>query len=79
MDVELFNWRGVFAPPGVTPQQREAMIDLVSKMAKSDAWQNIVKQRDWTDTFLAGDAYGAYVTAETTRSEGILKELGLAT
>src|SRR5262249_30987134 len=26
IDVELFNWRGVFAPPGVNDTQRKAMV-----------------------------------------------------
>jgi putative tricarboxylic transport membrane protein len=76
LDVELFNWRGVFAPPGVNAGAKAAMIDLVTKMAKSTAWQDILKNRDWTDIFLSGDAYGAYLAEENRRIEAILKGLG---
>jgi putative tricarboxylic transport membrane protein len=78
IDVELFNWRGVFAPPAVTDAQRQAMIALIEKMAASPQWAEACKARGWTQITLAGDAYKTFLEAETARIEGILKELGLA-
>jgi len=78
VDVELFNWRGVFAPPGVTPAQRQEMVDLVSKMAASPEWLEICKKQDWTPITLVGDDYAKFLEAETTRIRDILKDLGLA-
>lgn len=78
IDVELFNWRGVFAPPGVNEGQRKAMITLMEKMAASPEWAEACKKRDWTQITLLGDAYKDYLATETARIEGILKELGLA-
>lgn len=77
-DVELYNWRGVFAPPGIKDADKKALIDLVSKMRDSAPWKEQLKTREWTDVFLAGDAYGKYLDAEIARIEGILKDLGLA-
>jgi putative tricarboxylic transport membrane protein len=77
IDVELFNWRGVFAPPGVNAAARQAMIALIEKMAATPQWSEACKTRDWTMITLAGDPYKAFLDAETTRIEGILKELGL--
>src|SRR5436190_4133255 len=48
IDVELFNWRGVFAPPGVNPAARQAMIALIEKMAATPQWADACKTRDWT-------------------------------
>lgn len=79
VDVELFNWRGVFGAPGISDAQKQALIGLVDRMAKSPAWQDELKKRDWTGIFLAGDDFGRYVQSETERIEGILKDLGLAT
>ena len=78
IDVELFNWRGVFAPPGVNAAGRDAMVALMEAMTKSAAWQEECKKRDWTSIPLFGDAYAKYVADETTRIEAILKDLGLA-
>jgi putative tricarboxylic transport membrane protein len=78
VDVELFNWRGVFGPPGISDAQKQALIALVERMAKSAAWQEELKKRDWTGIYLAGDEFGRYLQSETERIEGILKDLGLA-
>jgi len=77
IDVELFNWRGVFAPPGVNAAQRQAMLTLIEKMAATPQWAEACKTRDWTMITLAGDQYKTFLDAETVRIEGILKELGL--
>ncbi len=78
IDVELFNWRGVFAPPGVSDADRAAMVAMISKMATTPQWAEVCKQRDWTQITLVGDAYRTFLDAEVTRIEGILKDLGLA-
>lgn len=79
IDLELFNWRGVFAPPGIKDDQRAALIALIEKMAASPSWTDEVKKRDWTPYLLTGDAYGRFVEQDTARIEAILKDLGLAT
>ena len=78
IDVELFNWRGVFAPPGVTDADRAKMTALIEAMVKSPAWQEELKKRDWTDILMTGKAFEDYVKSDTARIEGILKQLGLA-
>ena len=78
LDVELYNWRGVFAPPGIKDADKAALIDLMTRMRSSPAWTEQLKTREWTDVFLAGDAYGKYLAEENTRIEAILKDLGLA-
>jgi putative tricarboxylic transport membrane protein len=78
IDVELANWRGVFAPPGVNEAQRKAMIALMEKMTASPQWAEACKLREWTPITLVGDGYKTFLDAETARIEGILKELGLA-
>jgi len=78
VDVELFNWRGVFAPPGGSPAQLAAMVGLIDGMTKSSAWLEECRKRAWTSIPLLGDAYAKYVADETVRIEAILKDLGLA-
>jgi putative tricarboxylic transport membrane protein len=78
IDVELFNWRAVFAPPGVTDADKAAMIALVGKMAESEAWKTELKNRNWTPILLTGDDFGKFLAEDTARIEAILKDLGLA-
>jgi putative tricarboxylic transport membrane protein len=78
VDVELFNWRGVFAPPGITDEDKAALIALVGKMAESASWQEELKNRNWTSILLTGDDFAKFVEEDTKRIEAILKDLGLA-
>ncbi len=77
IDVELANWRGIFAAPGITKAQRDELIKAVEKGVKSPAWQETLKKQDWSDYWLAGDAYGKYVEEENKRLGDILAELSL--
>lgn len=78
VDVELFNWRGVFGAPGITPEQRAGLVDLLGRMTQGPAWQGELKKRDWIGVYLAGDDFAKYLEAEIARVTSILKDIGLA-
>jgi putative tricarboxylic transport membrane protein len=78
IDVELSNWRGIWAAPGISPAQRDELVKAVERAAKSPSWQESLKKQDWADFYLAGDAFGKYVEEENKRLGGILGELALA-
>lgn len=78
IDVELFNWRAVFAPPGVNDQARVSMIRLVEAMAATPKWAEACEKRDWTRITKTGDAFKTYLDQEVARIDSVLKELGLA-
>ena len=78
IDAVLANWRGVFAPPGVTGDRRQGLLNMIEKMASSASWQEELKKRQWTPLLLIGDDYSKFVEAEAARTEAILKDLGLA-
>lgn len=79
VDVELFNWRGVFGAPGTTKAQQDALIGLFDKLVISEGWKTELTKRDWTGIYQRGEAFGKYVETETVRITAILKDLGLAT
>jgi putative tricarboxylic transport membrane protein len=78
IDVELFNWRGVFAPPEVSAEDKDAMIKLVQSMADSASWKEQLGKRNWTPILLTGDDFAKFLAEDAARVEGILKDLGLA-
>lgn len=78
LDVELLNWRGVFAPPEISDEDRARLIDMLTKMDASEAWQAELANRSWDRLFLAGDDFAAYLAQDTDRIRSVLQGLGLA-
>ncbi|MEW2352568.1 tripartite tricarboxylate transporter substrate binding protein [Spirillospora sp. NPDC029432] len=77
LDVELSNWRGVVAPPGLSENARKAHTDLLTKMHGSAAWKEALAKNGWTDAFQAGPQFGTFLAAEQTRVQGILARMGI--
>ncbi|MDW8445193.1 MAG: tripartite tricarboxylate transporter substrate-binding protein [Acetobacteraceae bacterium] len=78
VNVTAANWRGVFGAPGITPAQRQALIDLITAVHATAQWKEILAQRAWTDAFLAGDAFAAFLHEDIAQTEAVLRDLGLA-
>jgi putative tricarboxylic transport membrane protein len=76
-DVELANWRGIVAPPGITKAQREELMKAVDTAVKSKAWQDTLKRQEWDDYYLSGDPYSAYIDSEMKRLQGVLGGMSL--
>ena len=77
LDVVLGNWRGVFAAPGITTAQRDALVAAVKTATDSPAWKESLAKYGWDPVFIAGDAYKTFVDEDTKRIAAILASLGL--
>jgi putative tricarboxylic transport membrane protein len=77
IDVSLSNWRGVFGPPELDDAKKQALIELVDKMAKSDSWKKTLTDKGWMDLYLSGEAFAAFLKEENTRIADTLKSIGL--
>ncbi len=78
VDLEFTNWRGWVAPPDLQGGDKEALIELATKMHDSQEWKDALTQNGWTDAFITGDEFGAFITSENQRVSDVLSELGLA-
>ena len=78
VDVELVNWRAIFAGKDIKPEEKAAIDAAINKVVTSDAWKEILKARGWSDYYLAGDEFASFLTEETERVRGVLTSLGLA-
>jgi putative tricarboxylic transport membrane protein len=76
-DLVLTNWRGLLAPTDITDADREALIELVSEAHSSAAWTEELDTRGWTDAFLTGDEFSAYVDENVTEVTETLQNIGL--
>ncbi|MDH2429256.1 tripartite tricarboxylate transporter substrate binding protein [Sphaerisporangium sp. TRM90804] len=77
LDVELANWRGFVAPPGLSDADAKALTDLVTKMHDSQAWKDALKTKGWVDSFQTGPQFAGYLAEEQTRVKAIIAEMGL--
>ena len=77
IDVVISNWRGVYGAPGITAEQRKALIDAVTKATQSKAWQQAVQSNGWTPALLTGDAYGKFVDDEFASLRAIMVKAGM--
>ncbi|HEV2896057.1 MAG TPA: tripartite tricarboxylate transporter substrate binding protein [Actinomycetota bacterium] len=78
VDLEFTNWRGWVAPPDLQGGDKEALIELVTKLHDSQEWKDALTQNGWTDAFITGDEFGTFITSENQRVGDVLSELGLA-
>jgi putative tricarboxylic transport membrane protein len=77
IDVVIANWRAVFGPPGLTPEQVKAQATAMDVMVKSAAWQDILKQKGWENVYLPADQFAAFLKSENAVVTEILKSIGL--
>lgn len=78
VNVTAANWRGVFAAPGITDAQKDALINFMTRVVASDGWKKELETRKWTDVFLTERPFARELEANIKDTEAILKDLGLA-
>ena len=74
---DLFNWRGIFAAPGITDAQKKALIAALDTTVKSEGWKEVLKKQDWNDIYQTGDDFVKYLDAENKRIGDILSKIAL--
>lgn len=70
------NWRGVFGPPGLSDEKKQAYIDLFTKMYETDAWKEVRTRNGWVDIFHPGDEFTEYLEGQEKQVGELMKELG---
>ncbi len=48
IDVELGNWRGIFGAPGISAQQRDALVTMIKAGTETPAWKGTLEKLGWT-------------------------------
>lgn len=77
VDVVLANWRAVVGPPGLSDGQRDAVVAAIQAMHDSPEWEQALADNGWTDFFQSGDEFATFINEETTRVQGVLRDIGL--
>jgi len=77
IDLTFTNWRGILAPPGITDEDRDAMVKILEEMHATDAWKEALVANGWTDAFMTGEPFERFLEEQDTRVSTTLTDLGL--
>jgi putative tricarboxylic transport membrane protein len=77
LNVVIGNWRGVYGAPGITPEQRKALTDMVVKATKSKAWAESLEKNGWTPALLPGADFEKFVDDEFASLRAIMVKSGM--
>jgi len=72
------NWRGIFAPKGITPQQVTYWDDVFAKIVADDDWKKPLDQNNLARFHLHSREFAKFLETEYSVSRAILTELGFA-
>lgn len=75
-DIELTNWRGIVAAPGITDEEKRELQTIVQEVVETPEWQDAIERNQWTNTFLVGEEFEKFIAEETAAVDEIWNELG---
>lgn len=78
MPISYVNWRGVVGTPDLAGSAKTDLVNMFSKLKESQAWQQMLRDKDWEDAFLAGPDFDSYIESESAAAKKVLTEIGLA-
>ncbi|HEX8167354.1 MAG TPA: tripartite tricarboxylate transporter substrate-binding protein [Beijerinckiaceae bacterium] len=78
IDLVLSNWRAVLAPANLQPEERAVLARTVDDMVRSPAWEDILRQKGWSNAYLPPERFAAFLAAEQARVAEALRSVGLA-
>ncbi|MGQ0564409.1 MAG: tripartite tricarboxylate transporter substrate binding protein [Gemmobacter sp.] len=76
-DVNVQNWRMVAAAPGLSDEQKAAVLADVDALVNSAGWKAALETKGWANTYLAGADFEAQLAKEIDATTAILKDIGL--
>jgi tripartite-type tricarboxylate transporter receptor subunit TctC len=68
--------RGIFMPPGVTPDQVAFYVDLFRKVRETPEWKKFMEDGAFNQTFMSGGDYSKWVEKTEAVHRTLMKEAG---
>ena len=76
-NIEIGNWRGVYAPAGLSAAQRKDLTDMVLKATKSKSWAESLEKNNWTSAWMANPAFDDFVDSEFASLRATMVKSGM--
>jgi putative tricarboxylic transport membrane protein len=77
LDVEIGNWRGVYGAPGISADQRKALIEMVLKATKTKSWAADVERNGWLPAVTTGADFEKFVDDEFASLRAVMVKAGM--
>jgi putative tricarboxylic transport membrane protein len=77
VNVVIGNWRGVYGAPGITPEQRKALIDMIVKATKTKSWAESLDKNGWTPALMTGPEFEKFVDDEFASLRAVMAKSGM--
>ncbi len=77
LDVIGANWRGFYAPGGMSDDAYNYWVDAVAQVYSSEEWKEIMAQNGLAPLDLQGEEFQQFVAESVARIEGLSREIGL--
>jgi putative tricarboxylic transport membrane protein len=76
LNMEYLMLRGIFMPPGATPEQVNFYVDLFKKVRETPEWKKFMVDGAFNQTFMTGADYVKWVAGEEQRHRELMTEAG---
>ena len=76
-NIEIGNWRGVYAPAGLTAAQRKGLTDMVLKATKSKSWAESLEKNNWTPAWMPNPQFDDFVDREFASLRATMVKAGM--
>ncbi|MBU0781599.1 tripartite tricarboxylate transporter substrate binding protein [Loktanella salsilacus] len=71
------NWRGFYAPGGMSDEAYDAWVSKIADLYASDAWKDVMANNGLAPLDLQGAEFEAFVADDVARINAISKEIGI--
>ncbi len=68
--------RGIFMPGGVTPDQQQFYVDLLTKVRATPEWKEYIEQGAFNPTSMSGTAFVKWLTDAELSHRALMTEAG---
>lgn len=74
--VVFANWRGLFAPPGTSPERRDELVSELARARATAGWQEALERYGWSNLEADGTAFEAFLIEQESTLKQVLTDLG---
>lgn len=75
-DATFVNWRGFFAAPGTSDEQKQEYLEALAKMYDTDAWETVRARNGWTEIYKPDAEFETFLNQQEQVIGALMRELG---